>query len=266
MFGAVLTGAPPELLPIVLPAFKWLFGVEDTGMPGIGNRCIDAAFTLQAAYNELGIEAHIVPVQLVVHDQQSGRQYVHGAAEPRWSTDAWNGHCILYFPNAGRRFVDVTAEQYSEIARLKMGPVVGRTSAVQGEFGPGAALPEGAVVGVQRQHLLLAYTVASSDSHDHLHTRSEVMGHKDGYQRAGANLAAHTIASLLHPEIEPARRAAIPYPRITALLKALDGAPFHPDGDDWVFAATDSNGVTRMLRLDQVPVDVPTSTSAEAQR
>jgi hypothetical protein len=49
MFGTVLAGAPPEVLPTMLPAFKWPFSVENHDIPGVGNRCIDAAFTLRAA-------------------------------------------------------------------------------------------------------------------------------------------------------------------------------------------------------------------------
>jgi hypothetical protein len=66
-----MAGASPEVLPVMLPALKWLHAHMEPGKPGIHNRCVDAAFTLQLAYGQLGIRAEVLPVDLVVQDERA---------------------------------------------------------------------------------------------------------------------------------------------------------------------------------------------------
>jgi hypothetical protein len=248
LLGKVMADAPPEVLPVMLPALWWLHAHMEPGNPGIHNRCVDAAFALQVAYRQLGIRAEVLPVDLVVRDER-GNVVMHGSPEPRWDGAMYDGHCILYLPGA-QRFVDVTAEQYPQISRFRIGPIVGRLG--PGQASVGALPPAGSTFVVPRQDVLLIYTTASEESRAHLHASPVIEQAKETYRRAGVNLASYTVECLRHPELVE-RATATPYPRLHALLAALGDAPFDTADDQvWYFKMAGQDGGVRRVRLDEL--------------
>jgi hypothetical protein len=249
LFGKALAGAPPDILPVMLPALKWLHAQVEPGNPGIHNRCVDAAFGLQVAYRQLGIRAEVLPVDLVVRDERANI-VMHGRPEPRWDGAMYDGHCILYLPDA-QRFVDVTAEQYPQISRFRIGPIVGRVA--PGQASVGALPPPGGTFVVPRGDVLLMYTTASEESRAHLHASPVIEQAKETYRRVGVNLASHTVECLRHPAVVE-RATAAPYPRLRALLAAVGDAPFDTADDDqvWYFKMAGQDGAVRRVRLDEL--------------
>lgn len=249
----------PELLPITLPAFLWLYHIG----AAVGNRCVDAAFTLRYAYGELGVPAELLPVDLVVNNAADGRAVMHGQPYPRWENNGFTGHCILHLPDS-QRFVDVTAEQFPQIGRLQMGPVVGRISSANQPIDLRGPIPPGTHFAVQRKHLILLYTVSEEEYSSVILDHPPIRDAQPAYRRAGINLAAHALALMRLPSvIESAQRS--PYPRLRALLAALGDAPDHvAPGGDWFFQIPNGAGRPVGLPLDEVPV--PQGTPAACHR
>lgn len=250
---AVAPEVPPDLAIELLPAALWIHYLD--GRPA--NACVDAALTLRHCYEQLGIESQILPVDLVVSNQQSGQRNLYGAATPSWDGKVFHGHCVVYLPGS-RRFVDATVEQYPEVRGLRLGPICGRMAAVSASdqdmdaFQRGE-LPAGAHLGVQREHLLLLYTTLHGRYADVVDQGPSADDHAKA-KRSGINLAALTLNLLRHPDaIGKARRA--PHPRVQQLLDQLDGANAELDdaGDVRYLRPGYAGGHPLGARLDELP-------------
>ena len=228
--GKLLAGAPPDsLVPLLVPIL-WLHHVD--GLPG--NLCVDAAYTLRYAYAQFGIRAEIMPVDLVIQDSRTGATVMHGRPDPHWEDNQYVGHCVLRLPDDGR-FVDATVEQYREISRLHLGPIVGRTVLSTGPVDAGRPVLAGTHFGVSRQHLMLLYTASGSEAAVDLASHPLIREGQPLYQRAGLNLASHALLALLDPAVIDRARQS-PYPRLHALLDALTGRAHQiTDDGDWYF-------------------------------
>lgn len=180
---------------------------------------------------------------------------MHATPEPHWHGNMLDGHCALYLPD-DQRLVDATVEQYREISRLKMGPIVARKGIQLGSgyISAGSSMPPGAQHVLRRADLTLLYTVATEEATrvilDHPAVTEVIAAHR----RAGINLASMTLAFLRqHPVTRTLDFSA--YPRVAALLAAIGDHPADTDDvGDWRFAVKTADGETRNLRLDEIPV------------
>ncbi|MEU4518870.1 hypothetical protein AB0F52_09140 [Amycolatopsis sp. NPDC024027] len=156
---------------------------------------------------QLDIPAHVRTADLVVSNRYTGKRTLYGRPDPDWDGDVFKGHCLVWLPTSGR-IVDATVEQYPEVRRYRLGPIIGRAVAAAGgtaEDHVAAASGElvpGTSINVQREELMLLYTVT---------------GHAAEVQRTEVNLAAHALTLLRLPEVSVRARAG-GYLRLTALL------------------------------------------------
>lgn len=261
--GALLhpDSSPDVSVELLLPAL-WLN--HAAGAPG--NLCVSAAMTLHHAYDQLGIISEPVPVDLVVSNQRTYQKTFYGRPDPFWSDDTtFVGHAVLWLPRS-RRICDATVEQYPEVRRYRLGPIMGRTGGVsvnnhqqQAAMDRGE-LPAGSAIGVQRQDLLLMYTVADAEYTHVITDHVTVRPVAQEYQRSGINLASEALQFWRMPEIVDRIRQA-PYPRIHALLDTIGNAGTTVDENgDVRFLLPSENGAGELaLRLDEIPLpdDLP---------
>jgi hypothetical protein len=244
----------PDLAVELLPAALWIHHLN--GRPA--NACVDAAMTLRHCYEQLGIESQILPVDLVVSNQQNGQRNLYGTPTPSWDGRVFHGHCVVYLPGS-RRFLDATVEQYPEVRGLRLGPICGKMAGVAAHSDEDLAafqrgvLPAGAQLGVKREHLLLLYTTLHGRYADVV---DEGLSADDQakIKRSGINLAAMTLDVLRHPDaIGKARRA--PHRRVQQLLKQLDGVESEVDdaGDVRYLVPGYTGGHPLGARLDELP-------------
>lgn len=246
---------PGELLvPMLLPTL-WTVAAAKGGVPQ--NICVGACETLRYAYGQLGIRAELRAVQLTV-DDPAGNIALYGTLEPSWEGTELDGHCILWLPGS-RRFVDPTVEQYAEVARLGLGPIVGRSAAAWGDRRAVAAmseggLPAGAQLAVKRGDALLGYTIAGDEAAQVITGNPWLAGFADAHRRAGVNLAAWAIEALRKPMVIERARSA-PYPRLAALLDVIgDAASETTAAGDWYFYLPTPKGHLKRLALDEIPL------------
>ncbi|MHB1873927.1 MAG: hypothetical protein ACYCPF_03590 [Streptosporangiaceae bacterium] len=246
-----------RLLPVLLDAVA-----TNAALPAA--RCVDATQTLRYAFAEPGIASELRAVEMNVHDASTGTTFVHGTHEPSWEGNLLDGHCILLLP--GRwHFIDATVEQYSEVARLRRGPVVGRQAnsitsndALAGELASQGILPGGSQLVVKRGDLQIAYTLSPDQATQMILGAPCVAGTRATHRAAGVNLAPWALWVILRI-YGPEQISQIPYPRVVALLRALAGA--HEDVDsagNWRFRLA---GTDTLVRLDELalPAGVPPS-------
>ena len=244
-----------SLVPMLLPAL-WVLKSSERGDPA--NACVDACMTLRYGYGQLGIRADLQFVDLVVQDS-AGRTVMHGNPQPSWDGTELDGHCILWLPGS-RRFVDPTVAQYPAVARLALGPVVGRVQAVTGPQGKvtaiaqGQGAPPGTHFGMPRKDAMLLYTIAGEDAAAAAHSSPFFTRYAPEHRRTGINLASYAIEALRTPSaIQRARTA--PYPRLAALLDAIGDSPSSTDSDgNWFFDLPAPGGGTQSLSLENTPV------------
>ncbi|WP_199546308.1 hypothetical protein [Streptomyces sp. N35] len=238
----------------------WASIAEGVGAPS--NICVDAALALRHAYGQYGIRSELQPVDLSIRSQH-GDTEVFRTSEQSWSEDGtvFHGHCLLVLPDS-QRMVDVTVEQFAQIAALQQGPLVGRTTHASEEITAGELLPPRTQMLLQRGDLLLRYTVVdeplASLLNDH---QPYVRLHVAKHHSAGINLASLMLLALRDPEVIGRARQA-PYPRLRALLRVVADADHQADEQrDFRFLAPDRDGQERWLRLDEIPLP-PTTPAA----
>lgn len=243
------------LIPMLLPA---LWVLKSTERGDRANACVDACMTLHYGYGQLGIRADLQFVDLVVQDS-AGHTMMHGTPQPSWDGTELDGHCVLWLPGS-RRFVDPTVAQYPAVARLALGPVVGRVEAVTGPEGAitaitqGQGVPPGTHFGVPRKDAMLLYTVAEEDAARVAHSSPLFAQYASEHQRTGTNLAAYALEALRTPPAIQRARAA-PYPRVVAMLDAIGDSPSRTDSrGNWFFDLPSVDGGTQSLSLEQIPV------------
>lgn len=255
--------APDQLVELLLPLL-WL--AHNTGMPG--NLCVDGSMVLHHAYAQFGIIAEPRPVDVVISNQRTGRRTLYGRPDPYWDGHTFHGHCLLHLTGSGRT-VDATVEQYPEVRRLRLGPIIGRSvMSVPGSFADSAAMSRGELldnshIAVQRQDLMLLYTTTGAEYRNTVTTSPLVRETTPRYRRAGINLASHALTMLRIPEVAAKVRHA-PYPRVHALLDAIGTAEFTIDSPsgDFRFAMPVDDG-EMSLRLDDI--SLPEASAAPAR-
>ncbi|MGN2642419.1 hypothetical protein ACTD5D_40855 [Nocardia takedensis] len=264
--GALLFSgrSTPDAMVELLPSMLWLGHMH--GRPA--NICVDASMVLHYAYAELGITAHPRAVDLMINDERTGRTIAYGRPDPVWEDTAFAGHCVLWLPHS-RRLVDATVEQYPEVRRYRLGPIVGRMTATSGTAEQRAAiqrgeLAPGAHIAVQRKDLLLVYTTVDG-AYDQIVTgHPGVIDNAEQHRLAGIDLASHALMFWRLPEvIDQIRRA--PYPRLHALLDAVgDTDPVPDDTGHLRFPVPVGDGTDLALRLDDITTPAHPDTSSPA--
>jgi hypothetical protein len=248
----MVTSSSPSAQTMLITIVPVLWASMLRGQPA--NRCLDGCRILQRCYALFGIRSEIRAVDLVVTDE-TGQMVRHGSPRPSWEGNVLDGHCILHLPGE-QRIIDATIEQFREIGRLKMGPIVGRM-AVQltpGQRGTGGSLPAGSQLPVRRANLTLLYTMADDDATRVILDHPAAHTDPDGLQRAGVNIAS-TALEFLRRDSSARQLDMSPYPRVVALLAAIGDAPAETDeSGDWYFSVPGDDGQTRRLRLDQIPL------------
>ncbi|MFD7603120.1 hypothetical protein ACFWAN_21815 [Streptomyces mirabilis] len=236
---------PDQLVELVLP-FLWV-ALSDGRAPA--NICVDACLTLRNAYGQLGVRAELLPVTVAIR-KKHGTGTVYGSLTPSWTGTSWNGHCALVLPDS-ERFVDPTIEQFDEVRKIGMGPMVGKVSM---SSRPGSLMEPGTQVMLQRGDLVLAYTVAGPQALASIVEHPEAIAHADGHRRTGVNTASLTLAALRAEGVRD-RAMQAPHPRLHALLQAIGDAPYESDeAQDVRFCLSDKSGQEQWLRLDEIPL------------
>lgn len=243
---------PDQIVELVLP-FLWV-ALSDGRAPA--NICVDACLTLRNAYGQLGVRAELLPVTVAIQKKQ-GAGTLYGSLTPSWTGAEWNGHCALVLPDS-ERFVDPTIEQFAEVRKIGMGPMVGKAALSNRE--DGSLMEPGAQVVLQRGDLVLTYTVAAPEALASIVEHPEAIAHADGHHRTGVNTASLTLAALRAEGVRD-RAMEAPHPRLHALLQAVGDAPYEGDEvQDVRFCLPDQSGREQWLRLDEIPL--PPSTPA----
>ncbi|GAA0911052.1 hypothetical protein [Pseudonocardia zijingensis] len=252
--GLLSPDVPPDLLIEALPAALWLNVMSGQR----ANVCVDGSMILHFAYQQLGIVAEPRAVDLVIHDARTDRRVFYGRPDPWWDGTTFHGHCILWLPGS-RRLIDATVEQYPEVRKYRLGPIIGRSVVARGTEEQREAVARGELVpgshiGVKREALMLLYTTVSEQFKDVVADGPLVQETRELYRRAGVNLASTALQYFRHPEIVERVKLA-PYPRVHKLIEAIGGAKVQVDksGDMW-FKLKNGDGEDLQLRLDDVPV------------
>lgn len=241
---------PDQLVELVLP-FLWV-AISDGRAPA--NICVDACLTLRNAYGQLGVRAELLPVTVAIR-KKDGAGTLYGSLTPTWTGTVWNGHCALVLPDS-ERFVDPTIEQFDEVRKIGMGPMVGRVTMSTGENG--SMVEPGAQVVMQRGDLTLTYTVAGPEALTSIVEHPEAIAHTDRHLRTGVNTASLTLAALRGEDVRE-RAMQAPHPRLHALLEAVGDAPYETDeAQNMRFQLPDHNGQDQWLRLDEIPLPLDT--------
>ncbi|MGW2769786.1 hypothetical protein [Streptomyces sp. NPDC001275] len=237
---------PDQLVELVLPHL-WA-ALADGRVPA--NVCVDACLTLRYAYGQLGVRAELLPVDLAVqHKNAGGTRY--GSLTPSWTGTVWNGHCVLVLPDS-ERLVDATVEQFDEIRAIGAGPMIGRVALSTRD--DGSMMQPGAQVMLQRGDLVLTYTVAGPEALASIVEHPEMAAHADDHHRTGVNVASFALAALRGEGVR-GRAMQAPHPRLRALLRAVDDAPYEAgESGDVRFRLADQTGREQWLRLDEIPL------------
>ncbi|MFJ1954650.1 hypothetical protein ACIOGT_25875 [Streptomyces microflavus] len=243
---------PDQIVELVLP-FLWA-ALMDGRAPA--NICVDACMTLRNAYGQLGVRAELLPVTVAIR-KRDGTGTLYGSLTPKWTGATWSGHCVLALPDS-ERFVDPTIEQFDEVRKVGMGPMVGKLALPTPESGMLAE--PGTQVMMQRGDLGLTYTVAGPEVLASIVEHPEAIAHADGHRRTGVNAASLMLAALRSEDVR-GRAMQAPHPRLRALLRAVGDAPYKSDdAQDVRFRLLDQKGQERWLRLDEI--SLPPSTPA----
>ncbi|MFG2322903.1 hypothetical protein [Streptomyces sp. NPDC048568] len=243
---------PDQIVELVLP-FLWA-ALSDGRAPA--NICVDACLTLRNAYGQLGVRAELLPVTVAIR-KKNGTGIVYGSLTPSWTGTSWNGHCALVLPDS-ERFVDPTIEQFDEVRKIGMGPMVGKVAMSTRD--DDSLVEPGAQVMLQRGDLVLTYTVAGPEALASIVEHPEAIAHADDHRRTGVNTASLTLAALRAEGVRD-RAMQAPHPRLHALLQAVGDSPYESDeAQDVRFRLPDQRGREQWLRLDEIPL--PPSTPA----
>ncbi|WP_322755505.1 hypothetical protein [Frankia sp. Cas3] len=249
---AILARAPADRLPIWL--LPHLYRQYVTGAQA--NHCIDAALTLGAAFNLLGIPARPWPVRLLIEPDAGTSATLYGD-NPRWEEDVFRGHCVLWLPQHAH-FIDVTLEQFEET--VGDDPLVGRAAyTLHGtQLGDQPTLDWANASGtalVRRETCSLAYTAGTEAEAERMLAAPLVHAHAAAHHRSGTNLASTAIVLFAADPETLARARAGPYPRLRTLLDALAHAPSDVDDDgNWRFLWPGPTGNSRPMLLDDIPL------------
>lgn len=218
-FGLLRRLRPEQLLTVGLPVW-WL-----TLLPGKpANVCLQGGFLLREAFALFGIAAEVKLVQLIVHDQRTGRATQYGRPDPHFTGRHFVGHAGLWLPDS-KRFIDHSVQQFPLVRAVSWMPICLHAAAL------GVTTWGRQRFGVPRGELMLEYipvddTVLPTIIHD-----SELVKHTDETHRGAVNVASNLLAVLRAvPELRE-RAVASPYPRLPELLHAIGDAELINDDD-----------------------------------
>ncbi|MEV7971007.1 hypothetical protein AB0O34_34190 [Sphaerisporangium sp. NPDC088356] len=250
--GVVAYRAPSDPMQVQVPTLLPLFiDVAAAEYLAPAQRCLDDCMILLHAYAQLAIPAQVRAVELVVINTSTKSSVTHGSLSPQWEDDMIHGHTVVWLPTLGH-LIDVTAEQFSEIAVLDAGPIIaGHT-----EFQPGSGAPEH--IQVKRRNLLLTYTLAPMETTaallDHPVPRSDAAN----YRRRGVNVAS-AVVTILASSLPKESVQLIPHKRAAALVEAVRDLPEHTTPtEDRRFLLLGPEGEQLVVQLDQIPLPAGT--------
>ncbi|HTJ68197.1 MAG TPA: hypothetical protein VL551_11760 [Actinospica sp.] len=216
-------------------------------------RCVDDCVVLMHAYADLGIRAQVRAAVITVTGGGDGEFFVHGALVPQWTGEVFDGHTVLWLPDAGY-LVDPTAQQFPEIAEHGSGPILA--------WADGSGADGGAVrVRLRRGTARVGYSLALAE------VGAAVLGHRVARAEAqrnrdrGMNVAA-TVVETLAELLDPVDAARIPHPRGCALVRAAHGLPCVVDDSGFRRFLVSGPGGQAAVRLDQIPL--PSGTAPRA--
>lgn len=242
----------PDLLIEMLPPLLWLWHSDAL----TGNLSVDGSVVLQHAYAQLGIAARVCPVDVVVKHPSNNQHTLYGRPDPCWDDEVFDGHCVVWLPQSGR-LVDATVEQFPEVRRHQLGPVVGRAAFTGGSASQVAAMrsgemPAGMSIPVVRDSgLMVLYTITGPDYRDVVTSSPLVQQTGEQYRRAGVNLASHALTLLRIPAVADRVRRA-PYPQLHRLLDTIGRTEFVVDRAGDFFFTIRGDEAERSLRLDEI--------------
>jgi hypothetical protein len=242
-----MTSLPPLFLDLVASGYGDAIPAE---------RCVDDCLILVHAYAQLGIAAQVRAVELVA--RASARQCItHGTLTPWWEDGMVHGHTVVWIPALGH-LVDVTAEQYDEIAACRGGPVIAACPA-------GVDSDDARQVETLRGDLLLTYTLAPAAVTEALLDHPVIRAEGGGHRRRGINVASQVVAWLAERQ-PPERIRLIPNRRTAALVEAVRDLPEQPtDAGDSRFVLPGPHGEPVIVRLDDIPLPEGTPSAVEPQ-
>lgn len=236
-----------------MPLFIDAFAAEHL-LPA--ERCLNDCMTLVHAYAQLGIPAQVRAVELITTNTSTKSSVTYGSLAPRWEDDMIHGHTVVWLPFLGH-VVDVTAEQFPEIAVLSEGPIIaGHTE----PRATGIALER---ITVKRKNLLLVYTLAPMETTiallNHPIPRADVANH----QRYGLNVAS-AVVTILATSLPQEKVRLIPHLRAAALVEAVRELPeYQTSTEDRRFLLPGQDGEPVVVQLDQIPLPAGTPPVAE---
>lgn len=240
--GRLLLNAPAEVLPLMALPAVWLWNVAEDRQAAA--HCVDCCVTVQYALAEYGIASEIQAVGVGIVAPGTEPQLYGGGdgLRPHYNQDGtFNGHTILVIPGAGR-LLDPTVQQFAAIPRTVQAalPVMGRLP-VPGGLGT-------APISIDRTDHFVLYVPLPAPYRNAW--QGPVLAQRaDEYREAGANLAAN-VFDIMRGEGFRDRTVHSPYPRLRALLTALDGTTTVADQRGYRFA----DPVTgKELRLADIP-------------
>lgn len=240
--GRLLLNAPAEVLPLMALPAVWLWNAAEDGHAAA--HCVDCCVTVQYALAEYGLASEIQAIGVGIAAPGTEPQLYGGGdgLRPHYNQDGtFNGHTILVIPTAGR-LLDPTIQQFAAIPRTVQSklPVMGRLP-VPGGLGT-------APIGVDRTDHFVLYVPLPAPYRNAWQSPA-LAQRADEYQEAGANLAAN-VFDIMRGEGFRDRTAHSPYPRLRALLTALDGTTTVADRRGYRFA---DPATGRELRLADIP-------------
>jgi hypothetical protein len=211
--------AEPAALPLAGLTAVWLWNLAQDRAAAA--HCVDGCLTLHYALAEYGIASRIEAVTICVEDvRPGGRPGTVYGQNPRYNTDGtFDGHTVLVATGAGR-FVDPTIQQFAEVPARQGPPFLQAPLPVPDGLGD---VP----IGIRRQDRMVIY--GQLPEYQRQAWRGPRVAARDAdYRKAGANLAANTLAMLQVEDIRP-RAMQAPYPRLRRLLNAVNGMRYVAD-------------------------------------
>jgi hypothetical protein len=210
---------PEQLLTVGLPVW-WLMLLP--GKPA--NLCLEGGLLLREAFALFGITAEVKLVELIVHDERTGRATKYGRSDPYFDGDRFVGHAGLWLPDS-KRFIDHSAQQYPPVRAVSWMPISLRTAAM------GVTTWGQQRFGVPRGDLMLEYIPVDDAVLPAIIDGSELAKHPDKTHRGAINVASNLLAVLrVVPELRE-RALASPHRRLPELLLAIGDAELINDDE-----------------------------------
>lgn len=219
-------GQPDFALHLLLGSFTldWMRGHQ-------ANVCAQACAHVSDAAALLSLESVITPVRVIVNEP-NGKTAVYGTERPRWTGQAFTGHCVLFLP-AEQRIIDPTIRQIDGLQHLPY-PYIGKVRYTNTD---GRFLAPGAKLQAEVQERWIEYHVVEGGDaliRDAEPTRAAVTANPNLPEA----VAAQTLAAIRALDI--ADRLPERHEPIRALLTAIGDAPLQFEGDRGVFAINGS--------------------------